>query len=169
MKAFVSILITLLVASGCSVNASEPDGVPSEAISLSASENQNNPSSSPTSNPTTSKSPKAVALYDPSAEIEVEDQSGDGSRLKIDEIEFSLERVWLVVRSKSGELFHAELLSYGAKRASIQLQKPLVKGEYLVSLHSDNGDAEFNEALEPVIRGEERELVREDFEYRRTS
>jgi hypothetical protein len=168
LKALASILALLLVAS-CSVNAAEPDGIPSEAISLDSNQNPNNPSLSPTSNSTSSQSPTVNPLYDPSAEIEVEEQSGDGSRLMIDEIEFSLERVWLVIRSKSGELFHAELLSYGAKRASIRLQKPLITGEYLVSLHSDDGDDEFNEALEPILRGEERELAREDFEYRRNS
>jgi hypothetical protein len=167
VKVFASLLAALMFAS-CSIHAAEPEGVPSEAISLVPNQNQNGPSLLPTSNPTSSQSPKENSLHDPSAEIEVEEQSGDGSRLMIDEIEFSLERVWLVIRSKSGEIFHSELLTYGAKRASIRLQKPLMTGKYFVSLHSDDGDNEFNEAFEPIIRGEERELVREDFTYRRT-
>lgn len=87
----------------------------------------------------------------------------------IDEVEFSLNSVWLVIRSKQGKLFHFELLKYGAKKASIQLMTPLATGEYFVSLHSDDGDGEFDITKDRMIRGNEREMAREDFDYSRTS
>lgn len=89
--------------------------------------------------------------------------------LMIDEVEFSLNSVWLVIRSKQGKLFHFELLTYGAKKASIQLMTPLTTGEYLVSLHSDDGDGKFIISKDRIIRGHEKELAKEDFDYTRTT
>lgn len=166
MKWIVSILFALLLLSSCSSNASTPLALPSAAIKLSG-----NPSSSPSPSESMSEIPPnpTKSPRDPDAEIDIDDQSGDGTRLMIDEVEFSLNSVWLVIRSKQGKLFHFELLKYGAKKASIQLMTPLATGEYFVSLHSDDGDGEFDITKDRMIRGNEREMAREDFDYSRTS
>jgi hypothetical protein len=128
-------------------------------------------SASPIPSETMSESPSGPkkSPSDPEAEVDIDDQAGDGTLLMIDEIEFSLNSVWLVIRSKQGEIFHFELLMYGAKKASIQLMTPLMTGEYLVSLHSDDGDGDFEISKDLLIRGHEREMAREDFEYTRTN
>lgn len=169
MQRIWPVVITLCVLVGCSAQSSAIE-MPSEAIVL---EGENplrsaTPSPSESLKPTSEPTEDVKPMRDPDAEVEIEDQSGDGTRLTIDEVEFSLNHVWLVIHSKSGELYHSELLSYGVKKASIQLMKTLITGEYIVSLHSDNGDKVFDASVDPVIRGEENELAREDFEYRRT-
>lgn len=166
MKPIVSMLFVLLVVTGCSSNVSAQLSLPSAPITL-----KENPSSSPSPSKSVSEIPSepTKSMSDPSAEIDIDDQSGDGMTLMIDEVEFSLNSVWLVIRSKQGELFHFELLTYGAKKASIQLMTPLTTGEYLVSLHSDDGDGKFNISKDRMIRGHEKEMAKEDFDYTRSS
>lgn len=166
MKRLLSIFFILVCVASCSSNASAPLALPTEAIVLTGTASTT-PSPSASMNEVPSKPKKSPS--DPEAEIEIDDQSGDGTSLMIDEVEFSLNSVWLVIRSKQGELFHAELLNYGAKKASIQLMTPLTSGEYLVSLHTDNGDGEFDISKDLMIRGHEREMAREDFDYTRTT
>ena len=140
--------------------------LPSSVLTLSG-DSSAIPTPSESMNESPSGSKKSPT--DPEAEVDIDDQAGDGTSLMIDEIEFSLNSVWLVIRSKQGELFHVELLTYGAKKASIQLMTPLKTGEYLVSLHSDDGDGDFDISKDQLIRGHEREMAREDFEYTRTN
>lgn len=169
MKINVVIFSILLLLTSCGSQSSAIE-MPTTAIMLDGEGPLNNltPSPSENANKTSNPSPTSNPL-DPDAEIEIEDQVGDGRSLNIDEVEFSLNHVWLVIRSKNGEIFHTELLSYGVKKVSLQLDKALQTGEYLVSLHSDNGDKVFDENLDLLIRGHENEMAREDFEYTRTN
>ncbi|MGA0857151.1 MAG: hypothetical protein ACO3P3_03185 [Candidatus Nanopelagicales bacterium] len=166
MKRIFSILFVLIFSASCSSNTSAPMTLPSSVLTLSGEQ-----SASPIPSETMSESPSGpkTSPSDPEAEIDIDDQAGDGTSLMIDEIEFSLNSVWLLIRSKQGEIFHVELVKYGARKASIRLTKPLASGEYLVSLHSDNGDGNFDITKDPIIRGHEREMAREDFEYTRTN
>jgi hypothetical protein len=170
MRFALSLTAALLVLSACSNADSQPFNLPSHAITLDG--NSAAPSAAPSDSmripPSPTPSSSSSSFKDPEAEVDIDDQAGDGTRLMIDEVEFSLDHVWLVVRSKSGELFHSELLKYGTKKASIQLDKPLITGEYIVSLHVDNGDGVFNFENDKMIIGHENEIAREDFEYSRT-
>lgn len=166
MKRALSILFALSALASCATTNSASLTLPTAAITLNGNTvTSPSPSASASGDP----SKPAKSLSDPEAEIEIDDQSGDGSSLMIDEVEFSLNSVWLVIRSKQGKLFHYELLTYGAKKASIQLMTPLTSGEYLVSLHSDDGNGKFDITKDRLIRGHEKEMAREDFDYTRTS
>lgn len=165
MKRIFSILLILILGTSCSSNTSSPLTLPSSALTLNGkSSSLPSPSESMSEIPSEPKKTPS----DPEAEIDIDDQAGDGTSLMIDEVEFSLNSVWLVIRSKQGEIFHVELLKYGARKASIQLTTPLTSGEYLVSLHSDDGDGDFDISKDHMIRGHEREMAREDFDYTRT-
>lgn len=160
MKRVISIFFILSVLTSCATTSSTSLDLPTAAIKLDGNV---------VSSPSPSMSDKPLKPpSDPEAEIEIDDQSGDGTSLMIDEVEFSLNAVWLIIRSKQGELFHSELLTYGAKKASIQLMTPLKSGEYLVSLHTDDGDGKFDSTKDLLIRGHEKEMAQEDFDYTRT-
>lgn len=168
-KIFISILAILSLTS-CSTQNSQLN-VPNAPIVLDGEIKGESTTPTPSSSASLETEPpvKQKPVFDPSAEIEVDDQSGDGTLLEIDEVEFSLNQVWLIVRSKSGELFHSELLSYGIKKVNIQMNVPLVTGKYIASLHNDNGDRIFDSSVDLILREEEDELVREDFDFRKAN
>ena len=102
------------------------------------------------------------------SELEIEDQSGDGSRIQIDEIETNLASGLIVIFSQSGEVLGSAKASYSVTPVTIELSTPVTSdSELIAKLYADNGNGVFDYGDLQVFESDDDglEAVEEDFEY----
>jgi len=153
----VAILAFALVISGCtSLPQSEFKSFDSIVL-LEGSE--------PTPTKTVDSSGQQYAT-DPTAEVEIDDQSGDGTFITIDEIELTRGNAFLVVYNLSGIVLAEAFVTPQSQPVTLMLDAPLSGSQQLqATLYLDNGDGVFELDLDLPILGEEGELVHESFWY----
>lgn len=104
---------------------------------------------------------------DPSAEVDIDDQSGSGSELKIDEIKVGRGNAFLVIYDNSGLVLTETLVTPQSQPVTVRLNSPVTSSQELqATLYLDNGDGVFELDLDLPILGEEGKLVHETFYYR---
>ena len=102
------------------------------------------------------------------SEIEIDDQSGDGTYVRISEIETSLASGLLVIFGEDGEILGQSKVSPTAQPVTIDLEPQLsFDSELVARLFADNGNGVFDSADLPVYERDDDDLerVEEDFEY----
>ncbi len=102
------------------------------------------------------------------SEIEIEDQSGDGTSVQIAEIQTSLAAGLLVIFRESGEILGYSKVSPTAQPVTLDLSTRLsFDSELVARLYADNGNGVFDSADLPVYERDDDDLerVEEDFEY----
>lgn len=104
---------------------------------------------------------------DPIADLEVEDQSGDGREVTIESVVTGRDRALLVISSVDGEVLGVKQVSPRSQPVSVQLLKPVTTSQELIaSLYLDNSnDGFFDSARDAPLVDEDGEPVREDFDY----
>lgn len=116
-----------------------------------------------------SESGEQEYAYDPRAEIDIDDQSGDGSRIILDEISVGRNNAYLVIYDSRGQVLATALVTPFSQPVSILLNKPLtVSQELQAALYLDDGDGNFELDEDQPLIGEENKLAHEDFDYRVT-
>lgn len=145
-------------------NAPTPSSTvaPSAAPSSSAGEDgSGEDGSSEDSDPT-----PASAVFDKEAEVEIEDQVGDGKTVVIGEFEVNIDNLWLVICTKDDRVLSALLTTTESKPVTVQLASPITSSQELVAyLFLDNGDGVFNPQIDSAVYEEPGELIDEDFKY----
>lgn len=152
-------LIGLAVAlpallTGCSSSSPAGTTVPAgeEAIELPVG----------TSAPTAS-TPSAT---DPVADLEVDDQAGDGTEVAVTSVLLSREPALLVITDMTGQVLGVKQVSTRSQPTQVRLQTPVTVSQELdAALYLDNGNATFNPAKDVPMLDEENEPVSEDFDY----
>lgn len=102
------------------------------------------------------------------AELEIEDQRGDGTSVQIDEVKTSLQSGLVVIFDKSGRYLGAAKVSSTVQPVSIELENPISSSQELIGqLFADNGNGVYDSMDLEVIEAyeDEREIIYEDFEY----
>lgn len=102
------------------------------------------------------------------AELEIEDQSGDGTSVQIQEVKTSLQTGLLVIFDASGGYLGAAKVSSTVQPVSIELVNPISSSQELIGqLFADNGNGVYDSMDLEVIEADEdeREIIYEDFEY----
>ena len=107
---------------------------------------------------------------DKNAEIDIEDQLGDGKIVAIEEIRVGRSSAFLVIYNQEGLVLGKSLVSPQSQPVNIKLQIPLVASAQLEAvLYLDNGDGSLNLSEDLPLVDNEGELVHEDFSYQVTS
>lgn len=107
---------------------------------------------------------------DPTAEVDIDDQSGNGESLAIDEIKVGRGSSFLVIYDSSGVVLAQTLVTPLSQPVTIFLDAPLESSQELqAALYLDNGDGVFQLDKDLPLLDEEGELVHEDFYYRLTN
>lgn len=102
------------------------------------------------------------------AELEIDDQMGDGTSVQIREIETSLQAGLIVIFDSTGSYLGEAIVSSTVQPVSIELATPIASSQELVAqLFSDNGNGVFDSKDLQVIESEDNEIeiIDEDFEY----
>lgn len=161
----------VLGVSGCSVAPAEP-ALEFSAINLDQAPAATAPvSPTPTSEPGETEgdlqdSEQPEFALDRNAEIEIEDQSGDGSSVMIDEIHISGGNSFLVIYDTTGLVRSSTLVTAQSQPVVVRFEVPIESSQELeAALYLDNGDGQFSLTDDSPLLDYERELVHEDFYY----
>ena len=120
------------------------------------------PSESPSENPSTP--PKTVS--DAYAELEMEDQSGDGFSVEIDEVRLSVGTGLLVITDSQGQVLGSSKVTLNTQPVTVLLTTPIGQSQKTYAqIYLDDGDGEFDLNLDTPILDEDGDLARESFDY----
>lgn len=136
-------------------------------VKLSAIDLRSSNSTSPT--PTPSDFPSSNPVSDSFAELELEDQSGQGDRVQVEEVRLSLGSGLLVISDLSGNYLGSAIVTPDSQPVAVQLDNKInISQELIGTLYFDDGDGVFSAESDFQIRDDEGEIVREDFDYQVT-
>lgn len=122
-----------------------------------------------------SAAPSAAAaatapVSDPGAEIDADDQSGDGRSVEVRVARITLGPGWVAVRTdedNGGRLLGSTAVAPGqAGPVTVTLTEPVPAGDddLTVVLHADDGDGVFDEQLDPRILDDDDDQDDDDIE-----
>ncbi len=126
---------------------------------------------------------RPAALSDPGAQVDADDQSGDGTTVVVREARITVGPGWLAIRSDDddrGRLLGSAPIEPGQTGPiTVTLTEPVPTGDddddLTVVLHADDGDGAFDEQLDPRVLdddddddddGDEDDIEDDDFDYR---
>jgi hypothetical protein len=117
----------------------------------------------------TTAAPGAAAggtVVDALAELEVEDQRGDGTGVRVSFARLSSGAGHVAITSRDGQLLGSAPVTQGAQPVTIPLSpRVTASGELIAVLHGDDGDGRFDATTDPVVVDDDGEREAEDFEY----
>lgn len=148
-------LITSLTLSSCAQSQNSTMNLPN--IDLGS-----------TDSPTTIESPNVTtgSFNDTFAELELEDQYGDGTRIAIEEVRISFELGYVGVFDLEGYLLGFAKVTNQSQPVAINLEKALSSStKLLAKLYADNGDRTFDPSTDLPVLDDDREIIIEDFDY----
>jgi hypothetical protein len=167
-----------VVTPGASSTEQPPSPVPVESATTTSPSTTpsgpSNPNTSPTQSATIDGAPAVPAPFrDDDAEIEAENQTGDGRTVRITEIQLSRADGFVAVYTADRE----QLLGSAAVSRStdddrpltVRLDRPLTAdAQLLVELHADNGNGRFDPETDPRVAGndDDNELEVDRLTYR---
>ena len=156
-KALLIVLLGAMTLTGC---ASVPAGDLENFEPITLGDN-------PAPAPTKTVDPEGQEYAnDPSAEVDIEDQSGNGVSIQIDEIKVGRANAFLVIYDSSGLVITQTLVTPQSQPVNLFFDVPLTASmELQAALYLDNGDGIFQLDLDLPVLGEEGKLVHEDFYY----
>lgn len=169
MKKYVALIPLVTALAGCGLAPTEP-ALDFENISLGAvtSEVEPAPSEPVEEEPGSGNNAVSEVDYarDRNAEIEIEDQAGDGYTVVIDEIHVAAGNAFLVIYDSTGLVRSSTLVTPQSQPVVVRFEAPLASSQELeAALYLDNGDGKLSLTDDFPILGDEDELVHEDFNY----
>jgi hypothetical protein len=118
------------------------------------------------STPTTAPGAAAGTVVDALAELEVEDQRGDGAGVRVSFARLSSGAGHVAITTRDGQLLGSAPVTQGAQPVTIPLSpRVTASGELLAVLHGDDGDGRFDATTDPVVVDDDGEREAEDFDY----
>lgn len=126
-------------------------------------------SSSDSASGSTSAAPRndVEPVIDADAELDVPDQSGDGSGVQITEVNLSRGSGHVAIFTTAGELLGSAPVSAAARPVTVSLSTPVpASSELLVVLYVDDGDGELDIERDALVLDDDSDVEDEDFDYR---
>ena len=100
------------------------------------------------------------------ADLEVDDQAGNGTEVAVTSVLLSREPALLVITDMTGQVLGVKQVSTRSQPTQVRLQTPVTVSQELdAALYLDNGNGTFNPAKDVPMLDEENEPVSEDFDY----
>jgi hypothetical protein len=111
-------------------------------------------------------SPPGALITDPIADLEIEDQVGNGREIVISAITMSRGAGVVVIRDLAGTTLGVADVSPATTPVTIRLDRPVTATQELTAtLYADNGNGRFNPNKDLVMVDDEGEPLAEDFDY----
>lgn len=118
--------------------------------------------------PPVSTSPAAPSgtVLDAAAELEVEDQRGDGTGARVEFARLSGGSGHVAVLTRDGRVLGSSPVTAGSQPVTIALEPRVTRsGELVAVLYADDGDGAFDPARDALVVDEDGEREAEDFDY----
>ncbi len=105
-------------------------------------------------------------VYDPEAELEIDDQVGDGLRVLLDDVETGRSNTFLVIYDSQGLVRATMLISPTYLPVSIGLTPGLESSQTLQAVfYLDDGDGDFELNEDSPLIDDDGDLIYESFDY----
>ena len=161
---YLSLLLATTLLAGCS--SLPPENQLNFKVVELRGDQVANTKEDETETPATESDSTVHFAVDRSAEIEIEDQIGNGELILIEEIRVGRANSFLVIYDSTGTVLSANLVSPQSQPVTVRLDRPLSKSAKLEAvLYLDDGDGEFNLDKDSPLVDAENEIVHEDFDY----
>lgn len=159
-KGLIALAVCAIVLTGCSAPQEVQSSLTAIQLGVPA-------------NPQTNQNPAigdgVSPVSDSFAELEIEDQLGDGESVQVEEVRLSLGDGFLVIVDRARTILGYAVVTPDSQPVVVKLTKKLSSSQELDAiLYLDNGDGEFSPETDSQILDEESEIVSEDFQYRLT-
>ena len=151
-------LVAVTALSGCGVDASDAAPVDSAPIVIGDSPRVASPD----------VDSRTSAAFDPRADLDIDDQYGDGRSVVIDSVRVTRDNVYLVILDDRGTVLGAKPAPPGVQPVQIDLDRRInTSGDYYGVLVLDDGDARIDLVTDrPLLDDDDDDdIIEEDFEY----
>jgi hypothetical protein len=127
----------------------------------------------PTGEPSASPSAVSVtggdepsSVTDPLADLDIDDQVGDGRNVVIESVDTDLPAVHIVIETREGLVLGSDLRTAGLQPVTLRLDQPVPEPTELVGrMLADDGDGILEIGADRPVIDDEGEQVAEDFDY----
>ncbi len=154
----VTSVIGAITLSGCGADAGEAAPVDSAPIVIGDSPRVASPD----------VDSRTLMAVDPRADLDIDDQYGDGRSVVIDSVRVTRDDVYLVILDERGSILGAKPVPPGVQPVQIDLDRRIeTSGDYYGVLVLDDGDARIDLATDrPLLDDDDDDdIIEEDFEY----
>jgi hypothetical protein len=105
-------------------------------------------------------------VTDPRADLDIDDQVGDGFSVVIEAVDTDLPAVHIAIETADGVLLGSDLRTEGLQPVTVRLDQPVPGPMELVGrMLSDDGDGILELGVDRPVIDDEGEQVAEDFDY----
>lgn len=152
----------LAVAALTACSADEPAAAPVRAGVAAPP-----PATSPVTSPDAGATTPARTQVDVGAELEVDDQSGDGRTVRVEQARLSDGTGHVALLDRDGRLLGSVPVPRGDRAVTVRLREPLrASAELVAVLHADDGDGRFERERDAVVVDDDGEREEDDLDYR---
>jgi len=126
------------------------------------------PSGSPSSGPSAGSvtGDDSSPVTDPAADLDIDDQVGDGRSVVIEAVDTDLRAVHIVIETRDGQILGSDLRTAGLQPVTLRLDQPVPGPAKLVGrMLADDGDGILEIGADRPVIDEEGEQVAENFDY----
>ncbi|MET1007528.1 MAG: hypothetical protein ABWX96_18400 [Propionibacteriaceae bacterium] len=179
LSPLVGVAALALTLTACGADETVPPPAPaasSEAPSVEPSVSApETPSSAPSSSapssaeptPSTSESAAGATVTDERAEIDIDDQSGNGKTIEIQQVRLTSDSGFVAIYTRDNTLLGTVDVKAGTDSPSVKLDKTVpATGELNAVMFGDDGDGDFDPKTDPRVVEDDGDAVEEDFDYR---
>jgi hypothetical protein len=126
------------------------------------------PSGSPSSGPSAGSvtGDDSSPVTDPAADLDIDDQVGDGRSVVIEAVDTDLRAVHIVIETRDGQILGSDLRTAGLQPVTLRLDQVVSEPTELVGrMLADDGDGILEVGVDRPVIDDEGEQVAEDFDY----
>ena len=111
-------------------------------------------------------SPSAGSVTDPLADLDIDDQVGNGRSVVIEAVDTDLPAVHIVIETRDGLVLGSDMRTAGLQPVTLRLNEPVPEPMELVGrMLADDGDGILELGADRPVIDDEGEQVAEDFDY----
>jgi len=105
-------------------------------------------------------------VTDASADLDIDDQAGDGLTVIIESVDTDLQAVHIVIETRDGQVLGSDLRTAGLQPVTMRLDQEVPESMELVGrMLADDGDGILEIGIDRLVVDDEGEQVTEDFDY----
>ena len=161
--AWLAVPLAAAALAGCaSVADVAPEGADLEPIVVTF------PSSGVTPSPSAGSvtDGESSSVTDPLADLDIDDQVGNGRSVVIEAVDTDLPAVYIVIETRDGLVLGSDMRTAGLQPVTLRLNEPVPEPMELVGrMLADDGDGILELGADRPVIDDEGEQVAEDFDY----
>jgi len=161
---WLTVPVAVMALTGCASSADPvPEGADLAPIVVPES---NTATGQPLTSTASVTEDEPSSVTDAMADIDIDDQVGDGRSVVIEAVDTDLPAVHIVIETRDGVVLGSDLRTAGLQPVTLRLEQPVPEPTELVGrMLADDGDGILEIGVDWPVIDDEGEPVAEDFDY----